>query len=238
MTLLLAMLLLSATVLLAGAAVRLVPAHESGRVFKPLLALSGAYLFALTILHVLPEALRLATDDAQVGYWVLAGFFLQLVLEIASEGIEHGHIHHHEHKHSLGPVLLLASLVLHSALEGSILTTRAAQSGGFWPIVLGVALHHVPAAFALMAVLLGRYNSFRRAFTYLLIFALASPLGMLVGQYVVNSGSAYRVLSGLVAGNFLHISTTILFETSPEHRFNRPKMLATAAGVALALLVG
>lgn len=237
MLLLLAMLLLSATVLLAGLAVRLVPAHDSGRVFKPLLALSGAYLFALTILHLLPETLRLATDDTQVGYWVLAGFFLQLLLEIASEGIEHGHIHDHEHKHSMGPVLLLASLVLHSALEGSILTTRAAQSGGFWPILLGVALHHVPAAFALMAVLLGRYNSFRRAFTYLLIFALASPLGMLVGQYL-DSGPAYRVLSGLVAGNFLHISTTILFETSPEHRFNRPKMLATAAGVGLALLVG
>lgn len=238
MTLILAMLLLSASVLGAGAAVRLLPGDVT-RWLKPMLAFSGAYLFSITILHLLPETLQLLGAEAgRVGYWVLAGFFLQMLLELASEGIEHGHVHRHpEHDHGYGPFLLLASLVVHSALEGSILTERATRAGGgFWPVLLGVVLHHIPAALALMSVLLARFNSFRRSLAYLAVFAVAAPLGMLVGG-VLENGPAYPVLAGLVAGNFLHISTTILFETTPEHRFNRPKMLAAAVGVALALLV-
>ena len=46
-----------------------------------------------------------------------------------------------------------------------------------------------------------------------------------------------ELLLGLVAGNFLHVSTTILFETSPEHRLNWPKLAATLAGLLLALAV-
>jgi zinc and cadmium transporter len=206
---------------------------------KPMLAFSGAYLFSITILHLLPETLQLAgANSAYVGYWVLAGFFLQLLLELASEGIEHGHVHRHpERKGGYGPVLLLASLVVHSALEGSILTERATQAGGgFWPVLLGVVLHHIPAALALMSVLLARLSSFRRAMLYLATFALASPLGMLIGGWL-ESGPYYPILAGLVAGNFLHISTTILFETTPNHRFDRQKMLATVFGVTLALLI-
>ncbi len=239
MTLILAMLLLSASVLGAGASVRLLPGADVTRWLKPMLAFSGAYLFSITILHLLPETLALAGNTTtRVGYWVLAGFFLQMLLELASEGIEHGHVHHHpERDGSFGPVLLLASLVVHSALEGSILTERATRAdGGFWPVLLGVVLHHIPAALALMSVLLARLNSFRRAMAYLAVFAVASPLGMVVGG-VLENGPAYPVLAGLVAGNFLHISTTILFETTPEHRFNRPKMLAALVGVVLALVV-
>lgn len=232
-----AMLLLAASVLGAGALVRVLPG-EPTRWLKPMLAFSGAYLFSLTILHLLPETLALAPTAAHVGYWVLAGFFLQLLLEFFSEGIEHGHVHHHpESGGGYGAALLLAALVAHSMLEGSILTERAARAGGgFWPVLLGVALHHIPAALALMSVLLARYNSFRKALTYLAIFAVAAPVGMLLGGWVQN-GPAYPVLAGLVAGNFLHISTTILFESSPQHHFNRAKLLATAAGVALALVV-
>ena len=239
MTLLLAMLLLSSSVLAAGAAVRLLPGTDLTRWLKPMLAFSGAYLFSITILHLLPETLAIAGEGwARVGYWVLAGFFLQMLLEVASEGIEHGHVHRHpEREGGYGPVLLLLSLVVHSALEGSILTERATQrGGGFWPILLGVVLHHIPAALALMSVLLARLNSFRRAMAYLAVFAVAAPLGMLVGG-TLESGPAYPILAGLVAGNFLHISTTILFETTPEHRFNRAKMVAAAVGVVLALLV-
>lgn len=223
----------------AGATVRLLPGADLTRWLKPMLAFSGAYLFSITILHLLPETLALAGAGwARVGYWVLAGFFLQMLLELASEGIEHGHVHRHpEREGGYGPVLLLLSLVVHSALEGSILTERATQRGsGFWPVLLGVVLHHIPAALALMSVLLARLNSFRRALAYLAVFAVAAPLGMLVGG-TLESGPAYPVLAGLVAGNFLHISTTILFETTPEHRFNRPKMVAAAIGVVLALLV-
>jgi hypothetical protein len=51
------------------------------------------------------------------------------------------------------------------------------------------------------------------------------------------TGGIYAALLGLVAGNFLHVSTTILFETSPEHRLNWPKLGATMAGTLLALAI-
>ncbi|WP_207433633.1 ZIP family metal transporter [Sabulibacter ruber] len=252
---------LFSTVLLAGWLVRFLPQNNQ-RWLKLLLAFSGAYLFALTILHILPDVLLSTEDPHRVGFYILAGFFLQLVLEVFSHGVEHGHIHahpgghqDHHHQHAV-PVLLLTSLVIHSFLEGSVMvqSRMAAQQvhehlhshnhvgDNFYHILAGIALHHIPAAIALMSVLVARLHSFKKAFGYLLLFAAASPLGLLFSNYValekLLSGEAYTVLSGLVVGNFLHISTTILFETSPEHRFNRGKLLATLAGALIAIGAG
>ena len=180
---------------------------------------------------------------------MLAGFFGQLLLDVFSQGVEHGHVHHepahnpHEQAARV-PFLLLGALVVHSFLEGSILvrTPEVGQmSRNFYAIVVGVALHHMPAAFALATLLRLRLGTFRRVWPWLLVFALASPVGIVFSNYVVLAellrGGFYAALLGLVAGNFLHVSTTILFETSPEHRLNWPKLGATLAGLLLALVV-
>ena len=245
-----AIFLLLLTVLGAGAAAAWVPVGRSGHWLKPLLAFSGAYLFTLTVTHILPAALQLLpAHPARVGYWVLAGFFGQLLLEVASQGIEHGHVHqegaHRPHEGvARVPFVLLGALVVHSFLEGSILVHSpdvGPMSRNFYAIVVGVALHHMPAAFALATLLRLRLGSFRRVWPGLLVFALASPAGIIVSNYVVLSkllsSGFYASLLGLVAGNFLHVSTTILFETSPEHRLNWPKLGATLAGLLLALAV-
>ena len=247
-----AIFILFFTTLLAGWLVRFFPKDDNQRWLKIMLAFSGAYLFTLTIIHILPDVLLSTDDPHQVGYYILAGFFLQLVLEIFSHGIEHGHIHVHAHDKNTGqvPYMLLISLVIHAFLEGSILIegrhvtehghAHAHHVGeNFYSILAGIAIHHVPAAFALMSVLMFRLNSFKKAMLYLSLFALASPLGILFSNYIILDkmlqGQVFTIVSGLVAGNFLHISTTILFETSPEHRFNRNKILATLAGALLAL---
>ena len=238
----LAVIILFLLVLGAGWLTRFVPTTHT-LWLKPLLAFSGAYLFTLTITHLLPEALRLLPAQPQrVGYYVLAGFFGQVVLELFSQGVEHGHVHATARREGRAPFLLLFALVLHSFLEGSILVRTPAAgdvSRHLYPILAGIALHHIPAAFALMGALRLRLRSFRRALPYLVLFALAAPAGIVVSNYVVldqllQSGW-YAALLGLVAGNFLHVSTTILFETSPEHRINVRKLLATLVGVALAL---
>lgn len=239
-----AILLLTATVLGAGGLVGVVPAARTAQWLKPMLAFSGAYLFTLTVTHLLPEALELLPEHPhQVGYWVLAGFFGQLLLEVLSEGIEHGHVHAPgAQERGQVPGLLLLALVVHSLLEGSILV-KGDGSGevgrNFYAVVLGVALHHIPAAVALATLLRLRLGSFQRVWPWLGLFALASPLGLVFSNYVVlkqllGSG-VYAALLGLVAGNFLHVSTTILFETSPEHRLDWPKLGATLAGLLLAL---
>ena len=244
-----AIFLLLLTVLGAGAAAAWVPVARGGQWLKPLLAFSGAYLFTLTVTHILPEALLLLPEHPlRVGYWVLAGFFGQLLLEVLSQGIEHGHVHY-EPGHSPDapgqvPFLLLGALVVHSFLEGSVLVHTPAAgdiSRNFYAIVVGVALHHMPAAFALATLLRLRLGSFRRVWPGLLVFALASPVGIIISNYAMLSqllsSGWYAALLGLVAGNFLHVSTTILFETSPEHRLNWPKLAATLAGLLLALAV-
>src|SRR6187401_3647826 len=89
---------------------------------KLLLAFSGAYLFALAILHLMPEVY--AGNDSRVGWFILAGFFIQILLETFSEGIEHGHIHIHKKHSSSFPLALMAGLCLHSFLEGMPLVAR------------------------------------------------------------------------------------------------------------------
>ena len=45
----------------------------------------------------------------------------------------------------------------------------------------------------------------------------------------------YGRIMGIVIGIFLHISTTILFESSTDHKFNLRKMVAVLLGVGIAL---
>ena len=91
--------------LLPGLAVFFVPAMEQQR-FKTLLAFSGAYLFSITVIHILPELFE-ARSIVNTGIFVLAGFFLQMILEYFSSGIEHGHIHNHEEDRSILPYSML-----------------------------------------------------------------------------------------------------------------------------------
>src|SRR5690606_24164115 len=82
-------------------------------------------------------------------------------------------------------------------------------------ILLGIVLHRAPAAFALMTILTVQLHSRKRAIPYLIVFSLAAPVGMLISSYLAHeellSSTALMYLYALVSGNFLHISTTIVF---------------------------
>ena len=54
----------------------------------------------------------------------------------------------------------------------------------------------------------------------------------------VNMVSEYVVyINAVVIGVFLHISTTILFESSEGHKFNLNKILAIVVAVAIAYFI-
>lgn len=240
------------TPLLSGLLVYLIPSSKNTN-FKLILVFAGSYLFAITVTHILPELYTQHQEVELIGLFVLAGFFLQQLLEYFTSGIEHGHIHthdhhdhgrHHSHSHqSVSALVLLIALCVHAFLEGGMLA-QPAQMGSMYDmnaILLGIALHRAPAAFALMTVLASQLHSKSKALPHLIVFSFAAPVGLLLSTYFVESeilseaGLIY--LYALVCGNFLHISTTIVFESSPEHRFNAKKMAVAVFGALIAVAI-
>lgn len=215
----------------------------SKNIMKMLLAFSGAFLFAMSLLHLVPELYT--SGGAQIGIWILAGFMIQLLLEYASEGIEHGHVHNHEahdHDKSRLPVGIIGGLCLHSFLEGMPLGVEPNSSEVFTPFLTGIVLHNVPVAAAFMALLLHHGNSRLVASVWLGIFAIMTPLGMIAAHFIGAQMTGdlqpyFNVVTAMVVGIFLHISTTILFETSEGHRFNAIKFITILFGILTAWFV-
>lgn len=209
--------------------------NDNANKLKLVLSFSGAYLFAITVLHLMPDVY--SSGNPQIGLFILGGFLLQILMEQFSEGIEHGHIHKHHHEHSVFPLGIMISLCLHAFLEGMPLA-----KGEHRELVYGIALHHIPAAFALGSVLLQNNSSKNKIILLMSVFALMSPLGYVLSFFIGkgfiggNITAYFDNIMGVVIGIFLHISTTILFESSVDHKFNLKKFIAVLLGVSIALI--
>ncbi|WP_374163305.1 ZIP family metal transporter [Arcticibacter sp. MXS-1] len=207
---------------------------DNTRRLKLILAFSGAYLFGITVLHLIPDVY--SGHHHEIGLYVLGGFLFQVVLEQFSDGIEHGHMHKGGHAHNAFPYGIMVSLCLHAFLEGMPLA-----EGHQNELLFGIALHHIPAAFALSSVLLQSEVEKARIIILVILFATMSPAGFLLSSYI-SSGSAGNIsayfdrIMAVVIGIFLHISTTILFESGVDHHFNRKKLIAVLTGTAVAVL--
>ena len=205
------------------------------------LLFAGAYLFGITIVHVIPELFESTTSPLRAGIFVLAGFYLQQLLEILTSGVEHGHLHspQSDHEHSSGMAIsLLVGLTIHSLLEGSLLGHPTETSNNStWPLLLGIVLHKTPAAFAMMTLLVCKYKKSVLSWVYMGIFALASPIGLYLSGTAELTPIYSEILFALVSGSFLHISTTITFESSPQHKFKISRILISILGAVLAILV-
>ena len=204
-------------------------------------AFTGAFLLSLTFLHLLPELYHEhhdhghghggGSDQLLIGSLILAGFFIQIVLDTFSMGVEHGH------SHALPgrvPVGVLAGLCLHAFVEALALGQAdthhdpASRRMLLWSIVL----HNYPVSMALLATLLHSGMSRRNALGFLGLFAAMAPLGMILSSQTELAHHS-REMMAIVIGIFMHVSTTILFESSDGHRFNAAKTLAIILGTAL-----
>jgi zinc transporter ZupT len=232
-TLIVAILFLSAFI--SGMAVFFVK-RDNTSYLKLILSFSGAYLFAITVLHLIPHVYHANTTSPEViGLYILGGFIFQLLLEQFSQGIEHGHIHHQENTGF--PLGIMISLCLHAFLEGMPLI-----SGQQTKLVFGIAIHHIPAAFALGSLLLSSTVKKQTIIIMLVIFAAMTPLGFITSSVlsegeIGNISQHFDKIMAVVIGIFLHISTTILFESgsADHHKFNKKKMAAVFLGLAVSL---
>jgi zinc and cadmium transporter len=230
-------LLLLSSIALGALSVFLFHLHEPRRV-KLLNAFTGAYLLCLTILHLLPELYHseglTGHPEMKLGILILAGFFVQVALDAISMGVEHGHSHP---LHGRMPIGIIAGLCLHALVEAMALGNPhhhydpSSRKFLLWSIVL----HNFPVSIALLGMLLQSGMKRNTALGYLGLFALMGPLGMFLSSHTVLANYS-RELTAVVIGIFMHISTTILFESSDIHRFNVAKLIAIMVGTGLGFL--
>lgn len=205
-----------------------------------MLAFTGACLFGITILHLLPEVYHDLGRNA--GVYIVLGFFLQLALQQLSHGTEHGHTHlpQGDHQHvAITPLLL--GLSIHAFMEGIPLGFQFGDRAALSSLVIGIAAHKLPEAFTLMTVMLHAHQQGAKLWRILFIFSVVTPLAAILAS-VLGSHSVYVTniivyLVALVIGAFLHISTTIFYESGTRHHeLSYRKVIAISAGLLLAFL--
>ena len=90
-----------------------------------------------------------------------------------------------------------------------------------------------------MTLLINTKLSHFHSWLTLLAFSSMTPIGVLFGLFVSPDqiGLDVHIILAIVVGMFLHISTTIIFETSENHKFNFVKLISILLGCGLAILM-
>ena len=228
-------LVLILTVLASGSIIFFIHSNDQ-RILKLLLSFSGAFLIGISFLKLVPEVF--SSSAKYVGLFVMLGFLIQLVLELFTEGAEHGHHHNHSEGEKVSPFLLLIGLCIHSFLEGMPIV-GAFTAGIQHTLVIGIVIHNIPISLTLMSLFLHYGLSKRRALFFLLIFSLMTPMGSLLSNIIHLLSSAslevyFNYVMAIVIGIFLHVSTSILFETEENHKYNLQKFMTVCIGILVA----
>lgn len=228
------LILLFALPLLAGISAWFLKADS--RYFTLLLAFSGAFILGLSFFHILP--MSYSVIGMQTGIFIIIGFIFQVMLEVMTKGMEHGHAHGVSSDRL--PVALFIGLALHSLLEGMPFGHAHDHGHGEDALLLGVLIHKLPVAFILGTVLRTSEVPRTRAFVFILAFACMSPLGGLLSGMIEHrfpdTDRYFGVVMALVVGVFLHIATTIIYEADRSHHFNVRKLAVIISGFILAYL--
>lgn len=191
------------------------------------MAFSGGFLLAITVFELLPEVF--STPSKNIGIYIMLGVLLQIFLEYFSKGAEHGHVHlHAEHKHF--PWMLFLSLCIHAFVEGFPISEEN-------NLLIAIIIHKIPVAIILSFFFMSAGYNQKFTLLFLILFALMTPAGSFISHNYEELAIYERELTALVIGIFLHVSTTILFESSKNHHFDPKKAGAVILAVVLAYLV-
>jgi len=191
---------------------------------KLLLAFSGSFLLSLTVIHLLPDVYE--SHNKNIGIFIMLGILFQIILEFFSKGAEHGHVHGHSNMTHI-PWLLFISLCIHAFLEGFPVSHHH-------NLAIGIAIHHLPIAIILTTFFLSSHLNKKAIFFFMMTFALMTPMGTLLSDYMPVLNDYYTEITAVVIGILFHISSTIIFESSEGHKFNIAKVSMIIFGIALA----
>lgn len=202
--------------------------NSQSKNIKLLLAFSGAFLLSLTVFDLLPEVYH-HLDAKQTGLFIMIGILVQIFLEFFSKGAEHGHVHIHKNS-KVFPWLLFISLCLHSFLEGFPIHQHN-------DMVYGVLIHKIPIAILITTYLFQSNFKTYQIVVFLTLFGIMTPLGTIISNNVAMVSGYLDYINAVVIGIFLHIATTILFESSEGHKFNLSKILVIIFAITIAYFI-
>jgi len=195
---------------------------------KILLSFSGAYLLSITVLHLLPEIYN--GHNNYVGVFILVGILFQSILEYISKGAEHGHVHLISSKKAI-PWLMFVGLSIHAFTEGIPLGIDS-----YHALLWAIVIHKIPISIVLTSLLINSNIKKNTIIIIIFIFSIMSPLGAFTSEKIQFFTTYKTIITAIVIGIFLHISTIILFESSEDHKFNFKKFISILVGFSLALL--
>ncbi len=217
---------------LAGgmAVVRLLQGRAS--VMRLISGVAAGYLLAFTLVRMIPEAMEQQGGEVNA-WWILGGYLLVHVLE-------HGitlHFHYGEETHadggSLGGILALVGLSLHSLMDGMALAAALGTHSGLGGLMfMGILLHRVPEGATIASIFLARGFGARAAIGAAGVLALASLVGAL-GLGLLNA--PIGPVLGLSAGLALYVASSDLLPEVQKESGVR-STLALLAGLALFLV--
>ncbi len=221
--------------------------HTSLQVF------SGAFLFALTVSHLIPELFAMVfgehhyhesnADLHTVGLFILLGYFMESIIESFSKGVEHGHLHDNSHN-SKSSLLLTVSLCLHGLIDGTVLFNphehhHEGEHGT--TMLIGILIHKLPVSFVLMYQLIKNETKKNKIWSFFILFVISSPVGYFLGEYVFGASGSFYTFAvyafALITGNFLNISTTIFVESNKGHKLFPKNRLPILLGIGIAVLM-
>ncbi len=202
---------------------------------KLLMAFSGSFLLSITVLHLLPEVYESSHHDdhshtGTVGIFIMIGILFQIILEFFSKGAEHGHVHGHSEMKNI-PWALFISLCIHAFFEGFPVAKHN-------DLALGIAIHHLPIAIILTTFFINSKLNKTAIGIFMFTFAIMTPLGTFASEYITVLNEYYTFITAIVIGILFHISSTIIFESSENHKFNLAKLSMIAIGILLAYFLG
>jgi zinc transporter ZupT len=181
-------------------------------------------LLSVTLFELLPEVFE--NLEGNPGLYIMGGILIQIGLEYFSRGAEHGHVHLSTDKRAF-PLVLLISLSIHALIEGFPISHA---NNLLW----GIVIHKIPVAIVLSFFFIKAKYSKTTTLIFLTIFAAMTPLGTLLMDVSPMLYTYQFEIAAIAIGIFLHVSTTILFESSKDHSFNLSKVLVILFAVVLA----
>jgi zinc transporter ZupT len=191
------------------------------------LAFSGAFLLSITVFELMPHVFE--TPSKSIGVYIMLGILLQIFLEFFSKGAEHGHVHLHAENKNF-PWLLFVSICIHAFMEGFPISEEN-------NLLVGIIIHKIPVAIILSFFFITAGYKHHITLIFLFFFAIMTPIGNFISNNYEMVHQYETQIEAVVIGIFLHVSTTILFESSKNHKFNLTKMSAILIAVLAAYFI-